>query len=467
MYPQDFDKEESINRLLNRLEAMSRNGTVAFFEKSAFHQMIDYFEDQQDFVKALELATMATEQHSFSAGFYIRKARLHLENGQNSEALANLDKAHLYDSSDINITLVRADILLASNKYEEAIGLLYSSIENSESLERSQIYLALSHAFESNQEYSNMFRVLKKALNANPKNEEALERIWICVEWCKKYEESAIFHKKFIDRFPYSAQAWYNLGQAYYCMNEMYSAIEAFEYAYIIKPDFEYAYKDCIATCVEVGNYDKALQCCEEALDNLKADSDIYVNIGICHENLEDINLAKHYYLMAIRKNPNNETAHFRMGECYMEEENWVSAIQSFKRAIELNARKEEYVASIAEAYLRTDDYDTAIIYFRKAVDLAPDQSIYWIQYATFLIDIEAYELALDILEEAADNMSSAELYYCEAACLFNMGVRKDALLKLSLALEKDYDLHTALFELFPSLQEDEEILDLIAFYHK
>ena len=67
-------------------EAMSHKGTVGFYEKTAFLQLINHYLNQELFDEALEVIDHAVNQHPFSGAFHIVQAQLFIE--KNCENLA-------------------------------------------------------------------------------------------------------------------------------------------------------------------------------------------------------------------------------------------------------------------------------------------------------------------------------------------------------------------------------------------
>lgn len=104
------------------------------------------------------------------------------------------------------------------------------------------------------EEYEGMYQALRSALEWRPGHPEALEeRFGIAVEITRKYKESIVFHQALVDDHPYTALAWFNLGQALAYEAAYEDALEALEYAFLIDPAFEMAYREYIELCLNSG----------------------------------------------------------------------------------------------------------------------------------------------------------------------------------------------------------------------
>lgn len=96
-----------------------------------------------------------------------------------------------------------------------------------------------------------------------------------------------------LENSPYSHFAWYNLGHCYSNLGEYEQAIDAFEYAFLIKPQFEQAYIDCAETCVLLQQWDKALSIYQEVISTFGEEYDVLISLAECAIQLKDYKLAK------------------------------------------------------------------------------------------------------------------------------------------------------------------------------
>ncbi len=462
MYPFGFDEEQHLKTLVAQFEEMLFSNDSRFFDVIEFEQIIDHYENQFESKKALQAIEYALDQHAFSTTFYIRKAHILIELGKEDEAMSCLDKAQLFDSSELEIMLLRAEILTNKQCYTEAMDILQAALDGASPPDQIEILLAMANIHEDKEDYDKAFEFLKAALIRNPKCEEALDRIWLCVEFSEKYRESIALHKKIIDLEPYSYLAWYNLGHAQACLEKYQDAIPSFEYAYIINNKFEAAYRDCAACHLELKAYDKALKVFSEALEHIRPESEFYLKIGYCYEHLDDFFRAKDFYKKAIRLDPKNAEAFYQMGEVYFKEQSWKSALSAYQKAIYLQPFNSYYWEAIAETYFHLENLEKALDCYREAVTKNPFEQSHWIQYATTVLEILGSEDALHILEEAENHIPDVSIRFCKVAALIYSGLRKEAFHQLNQALTEDYSMHQSLFELFPDLLKDSELLAFI-----
>ncbi|MBD0294534.1 MAG: hypothetical protein ICV84_04915, partial [Flavisolibacter sp.] len=85
--PYQYDKD-SLGELLKHYDNLRNGRKAMFLEEEAFEKIIDYFDDQEELSKALEAAEMGTDYFPFSATLLLRKADLLLATRRYHEALS-------------------------------------------------------------------------------------------------------------------------------------------------------------------------------------------------------------------------------------------------------------------------------------------------------------------------------------------------------------------------------------------
>jgi tetratricopeptide (TPR) repeat protein len=272
-------------------------------------------------------------------------------------------------------------------------------------------------------------------------------------------------HKSIIEKDPYNYQAWYNLGHGYNCIWEYEKAIDALEYSFIVNPEFESAYLDCADTCLQIRNYEKALEIYIEANNKFGPNNELMVNIAHCYIYMNKIGIAKQWLLKAIKIDAYNDEAFFLLGECYSKDSVWYNAINAYHKAIDLENRREEYYLGLAKAYLAVEDYNKATINFQMATQTGPEETLYWREYICFLIKLGLLDEAFQVLEEAEEHTYGADLIYCKAVVYYLMKDKPECMELLEEALLENYDQHILMFDIAPELKLDKDIISMIRYF--
>lgn len=466
MSPMNFDNNRSIPNLVSAYEMMKKEGKTAFLEEKSYIALAGFYEGEERLNEALDVIEQAIQQYQYSADLHIKKAQLLIDFQQEDLALSVLDLAAAFAPSEIEIQLLKAEALISLELFNEAIELLHDAKEvASNEKVMADIYFLEAQVYENQEQFERMFYALSAVLKEIPNHQEALERLWLCVELSKKYEDSVRLHKEILDRDPYSYVAWYNLGHAQAYLGQYADAIESFEFAFVIKEDFEFAYRDCSELCFELKLYHKALKYYKEILELFEPDSEIFLRIGQCYQALQSSTIARTFYLRALKLDPLNDEVFFHLGQCYASEGKWDSAISSFKKAIRIEDKQEEYMAAIAAAYEQTQENKKAEKFWKIAIKIAPEESAYWVKLAQFYINEGRATDAIVCLDDAETFAVGSDINYCRIACLFILGRRQEAIYWLGEALLEDFDTHNKLFDFLPELEDDHDVINLISAY--
>ena len=122
----EFDNEDEVNvlELVQQYEQSLKNNHTPFFEQDDFEVIIEYYEERNQFDSALEVAEKSLLQYPYSSILLLKKAQLFFEMKQIDASLEILEKAEIFDSNELGIYLLRAEIFSFQSKYKEAIFIL-------------------------------------------------------------------------------------------------------------------------------------------------------------------------------------------------------------------------------------------------------------------------------------------------------------------------------------------------------
>ncbi len=453
-----------LNRLVSAFEAQD-DSLIAYFDDKELLQIIDFYEEEYEYAKALEVAQVGLAQYNYNSDFFISKARIMALMEEYDGVLETIEEGLVVNPNEIELKLLRIHAHIELGNLIKAKSEIKALLSITKGEERIDLLICKSLIHEKEKDFEAMFNALKKALIIDSNEMKALEKIWIAVELCKNYKESVLLHKYVLDRNPYNHQAWYNLGHAYACLGEYNESIMSLEYSFLIESKFEIGYKDCAEMCFQVGRFRQALGIYLDALKEFGADMELLVSIGRCYLELDAPLEAERYLVQATKIDPYDDEAHYYLGQSYFKTGLFVEAISCFAEAIKLEDRREEYYADIAKSYHLIGDYTLANYYFNKATETGPEEMKYWFDHIVFLLDIEAVDAADDVLQEADAHTYGPEMIYVKAAIAFYRNQRQDGVALLTEAIEEDSTCLSSFYALYPRFNEDDEIMSLIGYF--
>ena len=450
--------------ILKQYENLKKGRSHAFLDEDAFEKIIDYFDEREDIGSALEAAEKGAERYPFSSSMLIRKADLLIATRKYQEALDLLDHAGTLDSGDINVFILKTDAYLAMDKQEKAVEIIEHALEHFSGEERISLLFELADVYDDYQEFEKVFDCLTLILEDDPNNEEALYKICFWTDFTGRNEESIRLHKKIIDDFPYNELAWFNLGAAYQGIKLYEKALDAYHYAIVINEKFDYAYRNMGDAYIRLRKYKEAIEVLEKVLELTKPESLIYEAIGYCYDKLHNNAQARFYYRKASHISPGDGKLYYKIACTYFNEGQWESAVKQLETALKIQRQQPEYNLLIGECKMQQGFYKDAIQYFSAVVTSRPKNKRGWEALVRCLYKAEYFEEANEQVITALQISNGQPIFfYYLSAILFAIGKPKEAILQLENAMNKAPKLLKKFVELNPSILQNHQVVDVVS----
>ncbi|HEX3025454.1 MAG TPA: tetratricopeptide repeat protein [Chitinophagaceae bacterium] len=465
--PYREDREE-LKELLQQYQNIKLGRSHSFLEEDAFERIIDYFDEKDDITEALLAAETGLEQFPFSSQLMIKKADMLLASRKYHQALEVLETAELYDSTDVNLFILKTDIYLALDQQSKAVELLEDALKMFEGEERLDLLFELADVYDDYEEFDKVFDCLQLILEDDPNNEEALYKICFWTDFTGRNEESIKLHQKIIDDFPYNEIAWFNLAAAYQGLKLYEKSIDAYKYAVAIDEKFDYAYRNMGDAYLRLRKYKDAIEVLERVLELSRPEDVIYEAIGHCYHRLGNYAQARFHYKKAVHLNAEDSKLYYKIATTYMQEEQWQNAIKQLENAMRIQRTVPEYNLAMGECKMNLNQFKDAIIYFGNVVRSKPRNAAGWDALIRCLLKAEYYEEAGEQCVSAmkATDGKTIFIFYFSAS-LFLAGKNKEGLLQLETAMAKAPKLLKKFVELNPAILQNNQVIDIIAQYKK
>ncbi len=458
-----FDNNSSRASIISRYEKLSHADDNLYLEVDDFECIAEHYMETSRNKEAMKAIDKGLKQHYYNVALYRLKATIYISEGRYDHALNVVHTAFSLSPEDHILTLLEIECIAFQGNEREALARINTYLMNCDEEESIDSLFVQAKVYERMTDYSSIFDTLKAVLEIDPSNPTALEKIWFCVELSGRYEESLEFHHKIIDEQPYNYLAWYNLGHAYTCLEDLDNALMAYEYTFLINEEFEFGYRDYIEILITKGEFKKALEMLQEIKPKFGKNAELYLNMGQCYLQLEDYTQAFQYLIKSKEYDPLESKIYFMLGLCEMASLNYESAIYYLSIAIELDNLKEEYYEALSSVHMLKGDFDAAVLALKQAIEIAPEHWYFTIELAKLYIELFEYDKAYNTLLNVADLLDAPEVRYCIAICHMLRGDEAEGMELLSKELELSYDHHYILKELSIPSQYREMIDDLIA----
>ena len=461
--PYKNDKE-SIIELLKHYHNLRNGKSTMFLEEDSFEKIIDYYDDQEDFIKALEAAEISIEYFPFSSSLLIRKADVLLSSRKYYEALDVLEKAETLDGSEVNLYILKTDAYLALDKQDKAVALLEEAINHFKGQEKIELLFELADVYDDYEEFDKVFDCLVMILGEDLTNDEALYKICFWTDFTGRNEESIRLHSGIIDEHPYNELAWFNLAAAYQGLKLYEKAIDAYQYAIVIDEKFDYAYRNIGDAYIRLRKYKEAIEALEKVLELSKPEEVIYEAIGHCYDRLKNYAQARFHYRKASHLKPEDSKLFYKMACTYYNEGQWTSAIKQLEMALKIHRLQSEYNVLMGECKMQMNLIKEAIQFFSVAVRSKPKNVSAWVALIRCLYNAKYFNEARQQTILALEHTNSKSIfYYYLSAILFALGKSKEALLYLETAIHASPKTLNKFIALNPSVLQNPQVVDIIA----
>ena len=461
------DRDE-LKELLRQYENLKAGRSHSFLEEDAFEKIIEYFDQKDQFSKALEATETGLEYFPYSSHLLLKKADLLIVSRKYLDALEILEQASIFDSGDMNLYILKTDAFLALDQQDKAVEILQEALNLFEGEERIDLLFELADVYDDYEEFDKVFDCLKLILEEEPTNEEALYKICFWTDFTGRNEESIKLHQWVIDNHPYNELAWFNLGAAYQGLKLYEKAIDAYKYAVTIDEKFDYAYRNIGDAYIRLRKYKEAIEALEKVLEISKPEEVIYEAIGHCYDRMKNFAQARFHYRKALHLNPDDAKLYYKIACTYYNEGQWTSAVKQLESALKIQRLQPEYNLLMGECKMQLNEMKEAIQFLSTAVRVRPRNISGWealircLYYAEFYP--EARQQALAALSHT--NNKAIFLFYLSAV-LFAMNKSKEALLYLEKALSGSPKHLKKFVQLNPSILQNPLVVDMIAQYKK
>ena len=458
------ENREEINELLKLYDNLKNGRTHSYIEEESFIKIIEHFEDKEQLPKAVEAAEAGMSIYPYSAALLIKKADLLLSSQKYNEALSVLKEAELLDSRDINLYILKTDAYLALDQQEKAVKLLEEALSFFDGQERIDLLFELADVYDDYEEFEKVFDCLKMILQEDLNNEEALYKICFWTDFTGRNEESIRLHQKIIDDYPYNELAWFNLAAAYQGLKLYEKAIDAYKFAIAIDEKFDYAYRNMGDAYIRMRKYKDAIEVLGKVIELSKPEEVIYEAIGHCYDRLHNYAQARFYYRKASHLNQGESKLFYKIACTYFNEKQWSSCIKQLETALKIHRNQPEYNLLMGECKMEAGFHKDAVQYFTDVVSIRPRNSLGWEALIRCLFKSEFFDEALEQAEAAFRMTKGKALFlFYKSAILFALGKSKEAALLLEKGLEIEPKTLKKFMELNPSILQNQQVVDVLA----
>ncbi|MFL2812598.1 MAG: tetratricopeptide repeat-containing sulfotransferase family protein [Paracoccaceae bacterium] len=200
-----------------------------------------------------------------------------------------------------------------------------------------------------------------------------------------KLDEAIEAYNKAISLKPDFAEAYYNMGNALQDQGKLDEAIEAYNKALSLKPDYPEAYNNKGIALQGQGKLEEAIKAYNKALSLKPNYAEACYNKGNALKDQGKLEEAIEAYNKALSLKPNYAEAYNNMGIALKDQGKLDEAIKVYNKTLSLKPDFAEAYYNMGNALRSQGKLDEAIEAYNKAISLKPDYAEAWLNGADAL----------------------------------------------------------------------------------
>jgi tetratricopeptide (TPR) repeat protein len=390
--------QDEFRTMIERFREMKEEGKILYLDAEQYEDIVEFYIYNKDYKNAVEAIEMAMRIHPGNTRLIVTRIALYIDERKLEEAREMINK--ILDDNSFHIRLIHAELLIMEDKEEEASMVIDSfDKEDIDEMDCLDIGLLCSDiGFNEKALYW-----LKRCLELNPENEEAIVAICECYQCMGQYEVTIPLYNKLIDKDPYSAEYWSGLGESYFYLGQFDKAIEACDFALVIDDKTGEAYTIKGHAYYQLENYKESVEAYREAwlLGSLESEY-ATMFIAFSYIGMEEWDNAYEYIKKAMTQVNENSLVFpdllINSARCMFHTNKKEEAHSTLESAQERFPNNVLACTYNGKFYLKEGNREKAIINFDKAVAINPTADT-WYQIGVFAMKCEDYEIAKNAFE--------------------------------------------------------------------
>lgn len=293
-----------------------------------------------------------------------------------SEPVAPLnlpDSAATANFQEVEQYKIIAENCLVKGKIKEAIAACHQALKIRPDFIHG--YVTLGNALQAEGKIEAAIRSYSQALQLQPNFAEVRANIGSMYFKMGRLSEAIAHYQQAISLSPNLAGAHWNLGKVYHKAGNTEAAIACFKRTSELNPqlvgaDFHFNLGNRL---LSQGKRDEAVESYEKAIA-IKPDwAEAYANIGSARSQQGNIDAAITHYQKALALKPELAVLNYNLGNSFLQLYNYEAGITHYRKALEVNPEWPEVHANLGNAFSMLGELEAADSSYQQALKFKPD----------------------------------------------------------------------------------------------
>ena len=436
-----FVHDSEVEEVILRFEKMRKNKEACYFDVIEFEAIIDYYLEGNNPMNAFEATSFACELHPNSVPIQIRKARVLLEKGRATEALAIARLLENIEPGNYDIYVCKGTALAMLGDITGARKVFSMALE-SDSEDQETILYSITSVLQNLNYYEEMIPYLHMLEKLEPDFSAHTYDLAYAYEKKGDYRKSIRYYTRYLDEEPYSDSAWYNLGIIYNKTGEYGKALEAYNYALAINPENTFALFNKANVLSNLEKYSEAMDVYREFVEEEPESLEGLTYLAECYDKTGNEEMARKYYFDAIELTPDFPDPWYGLGLLSISRDKAADSISPLKKAIQLDPNNPDYWFTLGKAYVMLGNVKQAVKCFSETLRLDCYYDEAWIETGIIIMMTGTYAAAIRILRKAKKVIGEVPgIYLLLASAFLHLDNKTEALKALNKAARLDAGL--------------------------
>ena len=447
---------------LSKFESMLKTNSVYFFDSSEFEEIVLHYMNVGKMSLAKKALDLGLKQHPASVSLKLANIEVLLYEDKLDPAEKLLQDLEKQEPLNDVVYLHKATLLSKKDLHKEAIEALNTALLYTEDEVDVRSLIGMEYLYL--EEFDTARLNFAKCLEVEYDDYSSLYNVIYCFDMMDQNHEAIDYLLDYIEKDPYCEIAWHQLGRQYYIVENYVEALKAFDYSILIDEYFIGAYLEKAKTLEELNLFEDAIENYLITLDLDEGTSFSYLRIGKCYEKLGNNKEALKYFNQTVKEDPLLDKGWLALTDLYIKDENYQKALFFINKAIHIDEKNPAYWIKYADINLKLNLYEESSRGLQNCLDLEKYTLEVFVALTDVLHFLGDFNDAIKILLKAQGYYEDfVEIEYRLAGLYLLTQQEILGLPILENALKVNYDHHTIVKELYPSVLDLDSVKDLLS----